>query len=88
MLSFKIGVVLMLIGVVLWFLGRRSDRGPRVQASKGSVAVGGNNTGTISNLSRTSSGHDGHSFLTKLSILVELLGIAVIIWHTLHMAAK
>jgi hypothetical protein len=88
MQSFWVGITLILLGAVIWLFGRRGPRGGAVVASKGSVAIGGDNTGSISNINKTDSGHDGHGFLTKLAIFVELLGIASIIWHTIHMAAK
>lgn len=85
-----IGIALMVLGIVLFFVGRSKSKMVRVEANNGSIAVGGNNTGSIANLNvgtPPSEPHGSHS-LTYWAIGVELVGIAVTLWHAWHMAAK
>lgn len=85
-----IGLGLMALGVVLFLVGRAKSKTVRVEASGGSVAVGGKNSGSIANLNvgaAPAAAHSSHA-LTYLSIMVELVGIAVVLWHAWHMAAK
>jgi len=85
------GFGLMLAGVVLFFIGRARSKRATVQASGGSVAVGGNNTGSITNTNinqpskKDSFAEHG---ITLLAIFVEVAGIAVTVWHALHLATK
>ena len=89
MSGYLFGIGLMIAGAVLFFLGRGRSKRSSVHASNGSVAVGGNNIGPITNINQTHKEHSagGHS-ITVLAIVVELVGIAVIVWHTMHLAAK
>lgn len=85
-----VGLALMALGIVLFFIGRSKSKAMRVEASSGSVAVGGKNTGSITNLNigaPPTATHGSHS-LTYWAIGVELVGIAVTLWHAWHMAAK
>lgn len=85
-----IGLSLMVLGIVLFFVGRSKSRTVRVEASGGSVAVGGKNSGSITNLnvgSPAAAAHGSH-LLTYVSIAVELVSIGVVLWHAWHMAAK
>lgn len=80
----------MALGIVLFFIGRSRSNAVRVEASGGSVAVGGKNTGSITNLNvggGPAAAHDSHA-LTYASIVVELVGIAVVLWQAWHTAAK
>lgn len=84
-----VGLGLMALGIVLFFCRSRSKT-VRVEASSGSVAVGGKNAGSITNLNvggAPAAAHGSHA-LTYASIVVELVGIAVVLWHAWHMAAK
>jgi hypothetical protein len=84
-----VGLGLMALGIVLFLIGRSRSKIVRVEASSGSVAVGGKNTGSITNLNvggAPAAAHSSHA-LTYASIVVELVGIAVVIWHAWHMAA-
>ncbi|HXP41430.1 MAG TPA: hypothetical protein VN833_14290 [Candidatus Acidoferrales bacterium] len=89
MYALALGVALMIAGIVLLLIGRKG--GPKntsVTATGGSVAIGGSNTGQITNINRTSlktSGHGGHG-ITILAIIVEILGMGVVIWHAWHLA--
>lgn len=81
-----VGIGLMVIGVLLFGAGRRK-RSSAV-ASNGSVAVGGDNSGSIVNVNRPSAppAHsDGHG-LAITGIIVELIGIGVVLWH-IHLVA-
>ena len=83
------GLALMALGIVLFFIGRSRSKTVRVEASSGSVAVGGKNTGSITNLNvgaPAAASHGSHA-LTYVAIAVELVGIAVVLWHAWHMAA-
>lgn len=87
-----LGIALMVLGVVLLFVGRPSkskSKSLHVQASGGSVAVGGANKGNITsvNLGSPPPAPHGHHWLTWLAIGVELIGIAVVLWHAWHMAS-
>lgn len=76
------GIVAIVAGVILYFLSTRQQK--KVSASGGAVAVGGDNTGTITNTNTAASGHGaGHSVLTILAIVVELAGITATVWHLL-----
>ena len=85
-----VGLGLMALGIVLFVVSRSRSKTVRVEASGGSVAVGGKNRGSITNLNvgaPRAASHASHS-LTYVAIGVELVGIAVTIWHAWHMAAK
>lgn len=85
-----LGLALMVLGVVLFLVSRRTgSRNVRVDASGSSVAVGGNNKGSITNvtLGVPSRATHGTHWLTWVAIIVELIGIGVTIWHALHLAA-
>jgi uncharacterized membrane protein len=86
-----VGVCLIVVGVAIFFYGRGRSKRTSVHATRGSVAVGGNNNGSITNTNTNRISNEapsgGHA-LTVLSILVELVGIAVIVWHTMHLAGK
>lgn len=79
--TLHISLGLMVAGAVLYLLGRRQVRVTKVSASKNSIAVGGNNSGTITS-SRPDDG--GHGALTIISIVVELVAIALALYHILH----
>ena len=90
-ISYIIGGALMIAGIAIYLGGKMRHRNTSVRASNNSIAVGGKNTGTITN---TVTGHNpapahggGHS-VTIVAILVELVGIGVTIWHAMHLAAK
>lgn len=81
----------MALGIVLFLGNRAKSKTVRVEASGGSVAIGGNNRGSITNKNLgtpTAAIHTSHTWLTIVSIAVELMGIAVVIWHAWHLAAK
>lgn len=82
-----VGLGLMVVGVLLFSVGRRK-RSSAV-SSEGSVAVGGNNSGSIVNINHISAppSHSGGHGLTIAAIIVELVGIGVTLWHAYHMAA-
>jgi hypothetical protein len=84
------GFALMGFGIVLFLAGRRKSKAIRVEASNGSVAIGGKNSGTITNtnIGTPPAGSHGSHWLTVVAIIVELAGIAVVIWHAWHLAAK
>ena len=84
-----VGIALMALGIVVFFIGRSKSKLVRVEAISGSVAVGGKNTGSITNLNvgaPSPVAHGVHS-ITYLAIGVELIGIAVTLWHAWHLAA-
>lgn len=86
-----VGIALMVLGIVLFFGARSRSKTVRVDASNGSVAIGGNNRGSISNINigkPPTASHGSHHWLTVIAIVVELAGMAVVIWHALHLAAK
>ena len=84
------GFALMGLGLVLFLVGRSKSKTIRVEASSGSVAIGGKNSGTVMNTNTGSlpvASHGSHR-LTLVAIVVELAGMAVVIWHAWHLAAK
>lgn len=84
------GFALMGLGIMLFLVGRSKSKTNRVEASNGSVAVGGKNPGTITNVNigaLPEASHGSH-WLTVTAIIVELVGMAVVIWHAWHLAAK
>jgi hypothetical protein len=88
--TLHLGLGLMALGIVIFVFARARSKTSSAQASGGSIAVGGNNSGQISNVSVNSQekAHgSGHS-LTIFAIVVELAGIAVTIWHAMHLASK
>ncbi len=78
----------MVVGVLLFAVGRRKQSS--AVASNGSVAVGGNNSGSIVNINQPSAppSHSGGHGLTIAAIIVELVGIGVTLWHAYHLTAK
>jgi hypothetical protein len=92
-----LGLALIVLGILLFIIDRWKSKIDRsksktvgVEAIGGSVAVGGKNTGSITNLNvgaPLTAAHGSHS-LTYWAIGVELVGIAVTLWHAWHMAAK
>lgn len=84
------GFALMALGIILFLVGRSKSKTNRVEASNGSVAVGGKNPGTITNVNigaLPEASHGSH-WLTVVAIMVEVVGMAVVIWHAWHLAAK
>ena len=84
------GFALIVLGLVLFLVGRFKSKTIRVEASNGSVAIGGKNSGSITNTNIGAipvAQHRSH-WLTVVSIIVELAGMAVVIWHAWHFAAK
>lgn len=90
-----VGVALMVLGIILFVFSRRSkSKSVQVIASGGSIAVGGNNSGSINynqppQLAPTAAPapaqHGSHA-LTWVAIAVELVGIGVTVWHAWHLA--
>jgi hypothetical protein len=85
-----LGFALMVFGLVLFLVGRSKSTIVRVEANNGSVAIGGKNSGTITNtnIGAVPVASHGSHWLTILAIIVELAGMAVVIWHAWHLAAK
>lgn len=85
MIGLWIGISLIVLGGVLLAVARLNDR--RVSASQGSVAIGGDNRGTITNVNigEKQPPSRGHA-LTYVAIAVELIGIGVTLWHAYHLA--
>lgn len=86
-----IGLVLVLLGIVLLLVGRRKRGGggrPTVSASQGSVAVGGSSNAPIINSGTIASPEPEGHWLTVVGIIVELGGIAAVIWHATHLGGK
>lgn len=83
-------IVLMVLGVVLFALGRKSgSKSVQVIATNGSVSVGRDNNGGIINNNSAADAPDQHGshLLTKVAVVVELVGIGVglvHIWHQMH----
>ncbi len=83
-----LGIGLIVLGALLFAVARRKTSS--ATASQGSVAVGKNNSGQIVNVNQQSSPptHSGGHGLTVIAIVVEVVGIAVTLWHAFHLAAK
>lgn len=84
-----LAIVLMVLGIVLFVIGRVSaSKSVHVTAKDGSVAVGRDNTGSIVNIKNAPGApaqHESHT-LTKFAIVVELAGIGVGLLHLWHQA--
>jgi hypothetical protein len=54
------------------------------------VAIGGDSSGSVTNINIGKEKEKGspERALTVISILVEVIGIAAVIWHATHLAAK
>jgi len=86
-----IGVVFICLGLVLLFINRTKRKRPKrstVSASHGSVAVGGDSSAPIINTSTVSSSEPEGHWLTVIAIIVELAGIAAVIWHATHLGGR
>lgn len=83
-----LGIGLMILGIILFALGRSSRNTSSVNASGGSVAIGGSNSGSITNINRASKSHEGGHAITIIATVVEVIGIAVTIWNATHLAEK
>jgi hypothetical protein len=87
---YVLGLGLILLGVLLFLIGRRRPRIGSVSATHGSIAIGGSSFGPVSNVSTApdkSHGLGSH-WITIAAIISELAGIAVTIWHATSSAAK
>jgi hypothetical protein len=87
--TLTLAVILIVAGIILFIIGRRGPKvGSSTMATGGSVAVGGSSSGPITNFN-AGSGHGekhvGHT-ITVIAIIVEVIGIAVVIWHAFHLA--
>ena len=80
-----LGGVLIAIGLAL-----RGKHQKVTSASNGSVAVGGANSGNITNINTVTQQHTpaGHHVVTYVGIAVEFVAIGVTIWHAIHLASK
>jgi hypothetical protein len=89
---YLLGIGLMVAGGVLIAIGLaiRAKNNKVISATHGSVAVGGTNSGSITNvnIAKQPPGHAGHHAITLIGIVVELIAIGVMIWHTMHFTAK
>lgn len=83
-----IGIGLMLLGALIIILGLRKTRIKTVKATRGSVAVGGDNSGPIVNVNTHAGSGGGHHGLTILGIVVEVIAILVTVWHAMHLAGQ
>lgn len=86
-----VGIGLISFGIVIFLIGRRPSRRSRISADRGSIAIGGSAYGSVTNLNAgADKGHSerGGGRITILAIVVEIVGIAVTIWHALHLAAR
>ena len=86
-----VAIALMVLGIVLFVVGRVSAaKSVHVTATDGSVAVGRDNSGSIVNIKNApgAPAQHGSHMLTKVAIVVELVGIGVglvHIWHQMHL---
>lgn len=89
MLEYAIGIGLVVAGALIFLWGRLRSKLVSVRASSGSVAVGGNSTAPITNVNVDSHKDQGSGHtITVVAIVVEIIGIAVVIWHAIHLATK
>lgn len=83
------GIAVMVFGAILLVVSLVRRKRVTVQAH-GGIAIGGNvKNSTVISQSRSSESqakHGGHG-LTIVAIVVELVGIAVTVWHASHMAS-
>lgn len=83
------GIAIIVIGTVLLAVSLMRRKRITVQASNG-IAIGGNvENSTVINqppAPKPQTKHGGHG-LTIVAIVVELVGIAVTLWHASHMAS-
>ena len=89
-----VGIAMIVIGTILLVVSLVRRKRVTVQASNG-IAIGGSvnnstvNNSTVISQSRSSTPQTkrgGHG-LTIVAIVVELVGIAVTLWHASHMAS-
>jgi hypothetical protein len=89
MLEYSIGIGLVIAGALIFVVGRLRSKRVSVRASSGSVAVGGNSTAPITNVNVDSHKDQGPGHgMTVVAIVVEIIGIAVVIWHAIHLATR
>ncbi len=83
---FLVSFALMVLGGVIYWLGRR--RRPsvnvKVTATKNSVAIGGANSGSVTNTQTNEAA--GHGILTIVAIVVELVAIGLALFQIFHRA--
>jgi hypothetical protein len=86
-----IGAGLIVLGALIFGLGRRRSDRLSVRATSGSVAVGGNSSGPITNITanRAGSGARAGGRLTDwLGLLVGILGVVATVWGAMRTAGK
>jgi hypothetical protein len=76
----------MVLGILLYLIGRFRSKHTSVNARDGSVAVGGNNSGQIinTNSGKAWSGDLAGRVVTIAAAVVELVGIGLAVWHLAH----
>jgi hypothetical protein len=85
---YLLGGGLIALGLVLFFIGRRSG-GRSISAKRGSIAIGGSSYGPVTNIqsvSQKATEPSGEHWITMLAIITELVGIGITIWHASHLA--
>jgi hypothetical protein len=83
------GIAMIVIGTILLVVSLMRRKRVMAQAH-GGIAIGGSvKNSTVISQSRSSTPHAKHGGhgLTIVAIVVELVGIAVTLWHASHMAS-
>jgi hypothetical protein len=89
MSGYLLGGGLIALGLVFFFIGRRSGGGKSISANRGSIAIGGSSYGPVTNIqsvSQKATERSGEHWITVVAIITELVGIGITIWHAYHLA--
>jgi uncharacterized membrane protein len=86
-LGYPVGVALIVSGFMLIVWDRFRAKTSTIKADTGTVRIGRDNTGSVVNTTTVHAPEKPHGhILSVLGIVVEIFGIAVTIWHAMHLA--
>ena len=86
-----IGMVLIVLGMLIYIVPKLLQRKNIVIAKSGSVVIQGNNAAPIQAINISASEETPHQkshVVTYFAIVIEIIGIGTTIWHAMHLGAK
>lgn len=85
--GYPVDIALIVLGFVLILWGRSRSKTSTIKTNTGTVSIGRDNTGSVVNTTTIHAPDKSHGqFLMTVGTIVEIFGIAVTIWHAVHLA--